>query len=73
MGTSLYEPTDPFAENRDLDDRCYTLDHFYCKLLGLADTMKTKAGKAEAIKRTDYMKEFLDQLGLEIGHQPPGG
>jgi uncharacterized protein len=72
MGTPLYEPSDPFAQSRDLDDRSYTLDHFYCKLLGLADTMKTAAGKAEAIKRTEYMKAFLQQLGSEIGHRPLG-
>jgi uncharacterized protein len=69
MGTALYESSDPFAENRDPDDRSYTLDHFYCKLLGLADTMKTEAGKAEAVKRTDYMREFLAQLGEEIGYK----
>ncbi len=68
MGTPLYEPSDPFAKNRDPDDRRYTLDHFYCKLLGLAETMKTEAGKTEAIKRTDYMSAFLQQLGSEIGH-----
>lgn len=73
MGTPLYEPSDPFAENRALDDRSYTLDHFYCKLLGLADTMKTRAGKSEAIKRTDYMKAFLQQIGSEIGHDPKSG
>jgi hypothetical protein len=28
--------------------------------------MKTAAGKAEAIKRTDSMRAFLQQLGLEI-------
>jgi len=33
--------------------------------------MKTKAGRTEAGKRTDYMKAFLQQLGSEIGH--PGG
>jgi uncharacterized protein len=68
IGTPLYEPSDPFARHRDLDDRRFTLDHFYCKLLGLADTMQTAAGKAEAVKRTDYMKAFLQQLGLEIGY-----
>lgn len=73
MGTPLYEPSDPFADDRELDDRRFTLDHFYCKLLGLADTMKTEAGKAEAIKRTDYMKAFLQQLGMEIGCQPIRG
>ena len=68
LGTALYDPSDPFAENREPDDRRYTLDHFYCKLLGLAETMKTGAGKAEAIKRTDYMRAFLLQLGSEVGH-----
>jgi uncharacterized protein len=71
MGTPLYETSDPFAKNRDPDDSRFTLDHFYCKLLGLAETMKTEAGKAEAVKRTDYMREFLQQLGLEIGHSEP--
>lgn len=67
MGTPLYDPSDPFAKERDLDDRRFTLDHFYCKLLGLAETMKTEAGRAEAIKRTDYMRAFLQQLASEIG------
>ena len=68
MGTPLYDPDDPFSEGRVPDDRRYTLDHFYCKLLGLTDSMKTKAGKTEAAKRTAYMKTFLQQLGSEIGH-----
>ena len=67
MGTPLYEAADPFAKTRQPDDRQFTLDHFYCKLLGLADSMQTEAGKAEAIKRTAFMQEFLDQLALEIG------
>jgi uncharacterized protein len=67
MGTPLYESSDPFAKNRQPDDRQYTLDHFYCKLMGLADTMQTQAGRAEAKKRTDYMREFLQQFGSEIG------
>jgi uncharacterized protein len=68
MGTPLYDPADPFAKNREPDDRRFTLDHFYCKLLGLEETMKTDAGRAEAVKRTDYMRDFLQQLGSEIGH-----
>ena len=67
LGRPLYDPEDPFANNREPDDLVYTLDHFYCKLLGLVDTMKTEAGKHEAIKRTEYMQAFLDQLGEEIG------
>ena len=67
MGTPLYEPNDPFAHGRELDDRQFTLDHFYCKLMGLADTMQTDAGRAESVRRTDYMQEFLQRLAEEIG------
>jgi uncharacterized protein len=69
MGTALYAPEDPFAEHRKPDDKQYTLDHFYCKLLGLTETMKTNSGKKEAHKRTEFMRGFLAQLGSEIGRQ----
>jgi uncharacterized protein len=67
MGTPLYDHSDPFARKRAPDDRRFTLDHFYCKLMGLAETMKTEGGRMEAVKRTDYMREFLQQLADEIG------
>lgn len=67
LGTPLYEPEDPFARHREPNDKQFTLDHFYCKLLGLASSMKTAAGKAEGLKRTQYMQDFLFQLGTEIG------
>ena len=67
LGRPLYDPEDPFAKKREPDDLAYTLDHFYCKLLGLVDTMKTDAGRQEARKRTAYMQAFLDQLSKEIG------
>jgi uncharacterized protein len=67
LGRPLYDPADPFAQKRQPDDLAYTLDHFYCKLLGLVDTMKTDAGRQEAEKRTIYMQAFLDQLSEEIG------
>jgi len=67
MGTPLYDATDPFADHREADDRQFTVDHFFCKLLGLVDTMKTEAGKKEALKRTEYMQGYLEQLGGEIG------
>lgn len=66
MGTALYEANDPFCERRDPDDRTYTLDHFYAKLFTLPATMKTEAGRVEAEKRVEYMKDFLQQLGDEI-------
>jgi uncharacterized protein len=67
MGTPLYDPSDPFAHQRELDDKRYTLDHFYVKLFKLVDTMQTDAGRTEAERRTEYMQEFLQRLGEEIG------
>ncbi len=63
---ALYQPDDPFCVQRIPDDSQFTLDHFYTKLLRLADTMNTVAAKAEARRRTDYMEGFLQQLGHEV-------
>jgi uncharacterized protein len=63
----LYHPTDPFCTARQPDDATATLDHFYTKLFTLAATMQTSAGRAEAERRTTFMRDFLAQLGQEIG------
>ena len=67
MGSDLYHSEDPFAKNRPLDDTDYCIDHFFAKLLGLKNTMQTKAGKALAEKRTKFLSDFLKQLRSEIG------
>lgn len=71
-GRRLYDPVEPFPEVRDPDDGTNTLDHFHLKLLRLAGTMTTAAGRDEARRRTDFMREYLRQLGDEIqaGHEP---
>lgn len=66
LGVSLYDAEDPFSANRELNDRQYTLDHFYTKLFKLKDTMNTVSAKTEAEKRTVFMKAYLKQLGEEI-------
>jgi uncharacterized protein len=66
MGRRLYDPDDPFAEQRVLDDVVNTVDHFYVKLLRLADTMTTESGRAEARQRTHFLEQFLEQLRHEI-------
>lgn len=71
MGAELYDPEDPWAENRELDDRRFTLDHFFTKLLRLPETMNTEHGRREARARTEPMKRFLEQLGKEIGAPLP--
>jgi len=67
-GSQLYDPLDPFAIERDLDDKNFCIDHFYVKLKGLVNTMKTDAGLIQAQQRWDLMQQFLDQLGNETGH-----
>jgi uncharacterized protein len=66
----LYCNSDPFSKNRTPDDTKYTIDHFFIKLFKLPDSLQTSSGKKEGEKRISIMKQFLQQLGLEInlGH-----
>jgi uncharacterized protein len=66
MGRPLYDPDEPFPEVRIPDDASNVLDHFYVKLLHISSTMTTVAGRAEARRRTEFMHEYLRQLGWEI-------
>jgi len=66
LSTRLYDSDDPFAESRPADDTAFVVDHFYVKLLKLAQTMTTTAGKEEAVRRTVFMQQYLDQLRREI-------
>jgi len=67
MGAELFNSDDPWAKSRELDDRKYSIDHFFTKLLKLPETFRTAAAKEEAKKRTDYLQGFVDQLRGEIG------
>lgn len=67
MGARYFDPQDPWAEQRTLDDKRYSVDHFFTKLLGLSSTMQTEVGRAEAEKRTVFLRTVLDQLGEELG------
>ncbi len=67
LGSGLAHPTDPFPTRRPPDDRRFAVDHFYAKLLTLAATMRTAAGRAEAEHRTAFLRAFLRQLADEFG------
>ena len=62
----FYNIKDPFCKNRTPNDKIWTLDHFYRKLLKLESLMNTKSGKIEAKKRTRVLKNFLNELKKEI-------
>lgn len=67
LGQTLYDPADPFCEDRAPDDSRFTVDHFYEKLLRLPDTMQTGAGQAEAERRASFLETYLNRLKEEIG------
>jgi len=66
-GTPFYDLSEPFPVTREADDRTSIIDHFFTKLLTLAETMQTVAGRAAAQQRAQFLKQYLTQLGGEIG------
>ncbi len=71
LGRVLYDPADPFAENRPLDDLEFSIDHWKVKLLALSQDMLTDGGKALAKERTHRMIRFLEDFAEEIGSSLP--
>ena len=66
MGAQLFDPVDPWAEHRVLDDKKYSVDHFFTKLLKLPESFRTAYGREEAQKRADYLRGFIKQLKSEL-------
>ena len=67
LGSRLLHAEDPWAKSRELDDRKYCVDHFFCKLLTLGETMKTESGRRLAQINTEFLQEFLNKLKDELG------
>jgi uncharacterized protein len=66
LGSSYYDPAEPMPKNRPLNDKSFTIDHFFVKLLKLQDMMNTEPARREAAERTRFMKSFLEQFSSEI-------
>ncbi|MGO4441136.1 HD domain-containing protein [Rhizobium sp. RAF56] len=66
LGSGLYDPLDPLAQSRPLDDKRFAIDHFETKLFKLADGFQTEAGRALARERHDRLKTVLDLFLDEI-------
>lgn len=66
LNSQLYDPADPRAEHRGLDDRIYSLDHFPAKLFRLADGFQTGTGAALARERHERLEKFYELFLEEI-------
>jgi uncharacterized protein len=71
MGAEWFHADDPWAAARPLDDRRYSLDHFFTKLLRLPETLCTDAGREEGSRRAALLREFVTRLGEELGRPSP--
>ncbi|MCB9587422.1 MAG: HD domain-containing protein [Polyangiaceae bacterium] len=66
IGARYFDPQDPFADHRDLEDTRFSVDHFFTKLLGLSRTLLTPVGRAEAARRSQILKQFIEALAGEL-------
>lgn len=66
MGSGLYDPLDPLAEDRELDDKAFAIDHFETKLFKLADGFQTAAGRRLALERQQRLRDVLAMMLDEI-------
>jgi uncharacterized protein len=66
MKSTFYDPLDPLAENRELNDKSFMLDHYFVKIFKLPDLMNTSKAKTEAHKRVQFMQQFIQTLMGEI-------
>ncbi|GAB3488798.1 HD domain-containing protein [Marinomonas epiphytica] len=66
LNRSLYASDDAFCEQREPDDKCYTIDHFYSKLFNITDSLNTTSARLEGQKRERVMRDFLAALKTEL-------
>ena len=67
LNRALYDPHDPTAADRPLDDLAFALDHFATKLLRLQDRFQTRTGARLAKERSAVIASFRDGLLAEVG------
>lgn len=67
MGSHLYDPADPQAQQRDLDDKRFAVDHFTTKIFTLAQGFQTATGRQMAQVRHARAERFLREFMEEIG------
>jgi uncharacterized protein len=66
LDARLFDPADPMAVGRELDDRKFALDHFEVKLFRLPGMMNTASGRAMAERNAAWMRGFVEKMRKEI-------
>ncbi len=66
MASGLYNPVDPLAKDRPLDDKSFAIDHFEVKLFKLAEGFQTAAGRKLAAERHERLAMIRDMFMDEI-------
>lgn len=68
-GIPIYDPEMGIIDVNSEEDyrtgKRHSINHFYEKLLKIGETMNTDEGKRIAIKRTQVLKDFLDEFYSE--------
>ena len=62
----MYHLTDPWAKDREVDDKAYNLDHFKRKLLKLKDGMHTATARKLAKERHEFLEKYIEQMKKEL-------
>jgi uncharacterized protein len=63
---SFYNPIDPFCEERRPEDRIYSLDLFFTRLLVVDRRINTKMARQMTKRRIKFLYKFLRELNLEL-------
>ena len=66
MQRAMFDPVDPLAQYRPLDDIAFALDHFFVKLYRVADSMQTASGRQMAQDRRRILERYVEDLLQEI-------
>jgi uncharacterized protein len=66
MRAAFYDADDPLCRTREPDDKRYSVDHFFRKLLKIEGGLHTQTARAMAAQRASFMRQFLAQLEREI-------
>jgi len=66
LGRPFYQPNDPLCRSRKPDDQKWALDHFFVKLVKVAENLNTESAKVEGRKRLESMAVLLGDWEREL-------